>query len=67
MQLARDPAFVMCAIGKEGCPALPGVRTETYRLHRSPTASTHHYAKSFEAGVLHGQAVSRLLVKLVFP
>lgn len=62
--LASDPGVTLLAIGRQGCPRLPGVRTLTYTLHRAPTEATHHYAKPFEAGVLHGQAVLRLLQQL---
>lgn len=62
--LARDPGVVLVTIGKKGCPQLAGVRTLTYSLHRAPAAATHHYARSFEAGILHGQAVLRVLQKL---
>ncbi|MES3024947.1 MAG: glycosyltransferase family 4 protein [Pseudomonadota bacterium] len=63
--LARDDAFQVLAIGKEGCPAaVPGVKTVTYKLHRAPVPATHHYVKPFEAGVLHGQAALRTLLAL---
>ncbi|WP_229458506.1 glycosyltransferase family 4 protein [Massilia glaciei] len=63
--LARERAFQVLAIGKEGCPAaVPGVKTVTYKLHRAPVAATHHYVKPFEAAVLHGQAALRVLLAL---
>ena len=62
--LARDPGVTLLAIGKQSCPQLAGVRTCTYELHRAPGQATHHYVKPFEAAVLHGQAVLRLLRKL---
>lgn len=64
LDLARDPAYQVLALGKQGCPGLPGVRTLLYRLHREAAAQTHQYAKSYEAGVLHGQAVLRQLLAL---
>lgn len=64
LRLAQDPLYQVLAIGKQGCPQLAGVRTLTYTLHRAPTAATHSYAKPFEAGILHGQAVLRVLQKL---
>lgn len=64
LQLAQDPDYQVLAIGKKGCPTLAGVRTLTYTLHRHPVEATHHYVRPFEAGVLHGQAVLRLLLKL---
>lgn len=62
--LARDPQHRVVAIGKAGCPGLPGIKTLTYKLHRDPARQTHHYARSYEAGILHGQAVIRLLLQL---
>jgi glycosyltransferase involved in cell wall biosynthesis len=62
--LASDQRYRVLAVGKRGCPGVPGVRMLTYSLHRKPAAASHHYIKPFEAGVLHGQAVSRLLLKL---
>lgn len=62
--LARQPQHDVRCIGKQGCPGLPGVRLHTYTLHRQPAKEVHHYAKSFEAGILHGQAVLRLLLGL---
>ena len=35
-----------------------------YRPHRSPSAQTHPYARSFEDAVLHGQQVLRFLLDL---
>jgi glycosyltransferase involved in cell wall biosynthesis len=64
MNLAHDPTFEVLAIGKQDCPGLPGMRMHTYRLHRTPARETHHYAKTYEAGILHGQAVLRLLLAL---
>ena len=64
LHLATDPAFEVLAIGKQGCPSLPGVRVLKYSLHRGAAAQTHHYVRPLEAGVLHGQAVLRLLQAL---
>ncbi|NHZ40074.1 glycosyltransferase family 4 protein [Massilia aquatica] len=62
--LARDPAYEVLAIGKEGCPGLPDVRTLSYKLHRTQAKETHHYARPFESGILHGQASLRVLLAL---
>ncbi len=64
LDLMRDPACQVLAIGKQGCPGLHGVRTLTYALHRASAKATHHYARSYEAGILHGQAVLRMLLSL---
>lgn len=62
--LAADPGVSLAVIGKQGCPGLPGMRQLTYTIERSPAAGTHHYAKSFESGIVYGQAVARLLLQL---
>lgn len=62
--LARDPAYQVLAIGKEGCPGLAEVRTLGYQLHRVQSKETHHYARPFESGILHGQACLRVLLAL---
>jgi glycosyltransferase involved in cell wall biosynthesis len=64
LHLAQDPGYEVLSIGKQDCPSLPGVKTIKYELHRTPVSNTHHYVKPFEAGVLHGQAVLRVLLEL---
>lgn len=64
LALANDPAFSVLSIGKADCPMLQGVRTLTYRLHRAPSKATHHYSRPLEEGILHGQAVLRVLLRL---
>lgn len=59
--LANSPGHRILAVARQGCPGLPGVLTRTYTLHRLPARNLHHYLKPLEAGVLHGQAVIRLL------
>lgn len=62
--LAGQPGVDVLAIGREQAPGLPGVRLLRYKPHRSASAHTHPYARSFEDGVLHGQQVLRLLLEL---
>lgn len=64
LHYANQPEHQIIAIGRQGCPGLPGVRTLTYQLHRQPVKGSHHYLRTFESGVLHGQAVVRLLLQL---
>ncbi|MDB5959512.1 MAG: glycosyl transferase family 1, partial [Massilia sp.] len=64
LALRDDPGFAVSAIGKHGCPGLPGVRLASYRLHRAASKDTHHYVRAYEHAVLHGQAVLRLLLAL---
>lgn len=52
------------AIAHNNCPGLSGIETLTYDLHRSVAKQTHHYVKPLENGVLYGQAVARVLLKL---
>lgn len=62
--LAKQPNVQVLAIGREQAPGLPGVRMLRYKPHRTASAHTHPYARSFEDGVLHGQQVLRLLLDL---
>ena len=62
--LLRDPGVSVAAIGRRGCPGLPGLRMLTYAPPRPAAPATHHYARPFEAGILYGQAVARLLQQL---
>lgn len=62
--LAAQPGNRVLAVAKKGCPGLPGITVLSYDLHRLPAKETHHYAKPFEAGILYGQAVARLLYPL---
>lgn len=43
---------------------IPGVRKLVYTPHRTARASTHHYLRQFENGLLHGQGVARLCQQL---
>jgi glycosyltransferase involved in cell wall biosynthesis len=62
--LSKQPDVQVLAIGREQAPGLPGVRMLRYKPHRTASAHTHPYARSFEDGVLHGQQVLRVLLDL---
>lgn len=62
--LSKQPDVQVLAIGREQAPGLQGVRMLRYKPHRTASAHTHPYARSFEDGVLHGQQVLRLLLDL---
>jgi len=62
--LLADPGVRLVGIGRQGCPGLPGMRMLSYAPERAPARATHHYARNFESGILHGQAVARLLQQL---
>ncbi|MCJ8170769.1 glycosyltransferase family 4 protein [Atopomonas sediminilitoris] len=62
--LAAHPEYNVLAIGRDTSPGLPGVELLRYKPHRSVSAKTHPYVRSFEDAVLHGQQVLRLLLDL---
>ncbi|QLH66023.1 glycosyltransferase family 4 protein [Aeromonas veronii] len=62
--LAKLPDVQVLAIGREQAPGLPSVRMLRYKPHRTASAHTHPYERSFEDGVLHGQQVLRVLLDL---
>jgi len=51
-------------ITKQKTVEIPGVRKITYEPHRQVRASTHHYMRLFENGILHGQQVARMCQQL---
>lgn len=61
---AADPANQVVSISQKHSRGLPGVRNLQYDPAREPTPGVHHYVAGAEAGVLNGQAVLRLLLKL---
>ncbi|SMF01518.1 glycosyltransferase family 4 protein [Pseudogulbenkiania subflava] len=63
-ELAQSPNYQVLAIGRDTAPGLPGVRLLRYTPHRSPKQDGHPYLRRYEDAVLHGQAVSRLLLQL---
>jgi len=62
--LAKAPGWKVLAIGRDTAPGMPGVQLLRYRPHRRASTETHHYLRSYEDGVLHGQAVLRILLDL---
>ncbi len=62
--LAKQPGVDVRAIGRETASGLENVPMWRYRPHRLSGKQTHSYARTFENGVLHGQQVLRLLMKL---
>lgn len=62
--LAQDPTnqVVFGTARQEG--QMNGVQKQIYAPARKPHKETHHYLRSLEDAVLHGQAVYRLLDKL---
>lgn len=62
--LAKSAGWKVLAIGRDTAPGMPGVPLLRYRPHRRAAAETHHYLRSYEEGVLHGQAVLRILLDL---
>lgn len=64
LHLQRKIGANILAIGRDTAPGLPGIRMLRYRPSRQARADTHHYVRSFENAVLHGQQVLRLLLTL---
>lgn len=62
--LAADPKNRVLFITKPGKPNIPGVHKIEYVTKRKPAPQTHRYVRVFEDGVLHGQAVARVALKL---
>jgi glycosyltransferase involved in cell wall biosynthesis len=62
--LAQDPNNRVVFVTKRDDVDLPGVHRVTYTLSRDAHPSTHHYLRSFEKHVLHGQAVLRACLSL---
>jgi glycosyltransferase involved in cell wall biosynthesis len=63
-RLAADPANRVAFITKQQTAEIPGVRKFVYTPARDAHPSTHHYLRSTENAVLHGQEVSRILLQL---
>jgi glycosyltransferase involved in cell wall biosynthesis len=57
--LGEDPRHEVVFISRRADRQVPGVRTVAYQPHREPSGTTHHYLRSAEAAVLHGQGVAR--------
>lgn len=63
--LAADPGNRVLAICQPHAPRHPKVpNTLVYRPARKPGPDTHHYLRSLEDGILNGQAVAKVLLKL---
>ncbi|KZD06451.1 glycosyltransferase family 4 protein [Oceanibaculum pacificum] len=62
--LRQDPKNEIVFISKPNGNNVQGIRRIDYQLHRQVNPKTHHYLSSAENGVLHGQAVARVLMKL---
>lgn len=62
--LAEQPEWEVRSIGRDSAPGMRNIPMWRYRPHRKAGAQTHPYARTFEEGVLHGQQVLRLLLRL---
>jgi glycosyltransferase involved in cell wall biosynthesis len=61
---AADRANQVVAIGRDNAKPLPGVRLERYGRPPGPHVATHPFARRYDDGVQHGEAVARLVEKL---
>ena len=57
--LATDPANEVVFVTRRGDAAIEGVRSVPYAPHRGAAEGVHHYLRTVEDAVLHGQAVVR--------
>lgn len=64
MHLKQDPKNDIVFISKPNNNTITGIRRIDYKPHREANPQTHHYLTSAENGVLHGQAVARVLIGL---
>ncbi|MFN3460299.1 MAG: glycosyltransferase family 4 protein [Oceanibaculum sp.] len=64
MHLKEDPKNDIVFISKPNGNTITGIRRIDYKPHREPNPHTHHYLVGTENGVLHGQAVARVLIAL---
>jgi len=63
--LAADPSISLVGIGNASAPGLAGFgNLARYELARETAPQTHAYVQHLESGVLHGQAVARVLLGL---
>jgi glycosyltransferase involved in cell wall biosynthesis len=63
-RLAALPGHQVMFITRSGKPKPAGVTTLEYTPARAPGSGTHAYLRLMEAGVLNGQAVARVAVRL---
>ena len=61
---AADKGNQVVTIGRDGAKPLPGVRLERYARPRGPNVETHPFARRYDDGVQHGEAVARLVEQL---
>ena len=59
-----DPKNEVYFVTKPKAVDIPGVNKVTYKLHREPVKTTHHYIQPLENAVLFGQAAARALLEL---
>lgn len=62
--LAQQPGYEIKAIGRDTTQGMPGVPLIRYKPHRKGGPDTHRYIQPLESGILHGQAVVKVLLNL---
>ena len=62
--IAADPANQVVFITKAVRIEIPGLRSIVYKTARDPGAGGHHYVRSLDDQILHGQAVARVALQL---
>ncbi|QSJ16607.1 glycosyltransferase family 4 protein [Nostoc sp. UHCC 0702] len=64
LALAQDPRNQVVFGTKNQDVNIPGIYKAIFELNREPHPTTHHYVRSLESAVLHGQAVFKLCDQL---
>lgn len=62
--LAGKPGHELVFLSKTNPNRINGVRRVDYTVSREPAASTHHYIREYERGILYGQAAARAALEL---
>ena len=61
---SSDPANEIVFLTRHANARFPGIKKIVYELSREARDQTHHYVRSIERAVLHGQAVARVALRL---
>ncbi|WP_110947773.1 glycosyltransferase family 4 protein [Pseudomonas bohemica] len=63
-RLAHEGKHNVLAICKDAAPGCEGVRAIRYRIACAAPAEVHPYLRSYDSGIVYGQAVAKVLLKL---
>jgi glycosyltransferase involved in cell wall biosynthesis len=63
-KISEDPNNRVVFITRRDVIEIPKITKRRYEPHRSASSGTHHYVRSFENAVLHGQTVAKECLEL---